>query len=149
MTDKQAFTEEEWETVSEGPTSAGFMVAMAQRGGTFKESFSIAKAYTEARKQHGASELLDALTSSKPAVDKDHGRSPEEVKTHALANISEALGVLEGKATPEEVEQYKLFVLGIAQRVAAAAKDVSPEEQAAIDEIASTLRLNPPMPEVD
>jgi len=148
VTAKSDFTEEEWKTVAEGPTSAGFIVATAQRGGTIRESFSIAKAYTEARKVHGESELLDELTSSKPAVDKHRARSPEEVKTHGLQNISEALTVLEGKATPEEVEEYKLFVLGLAQKVAAAAKDVSPEEHDAIGEIASTLRLDPPAPEV-
>src|SRR5262245_12811990 len=107
----------------------------------------MAKAYTEARKQHGASELLDALTSSKPTVDKHLSRSPEEAKTAGLENISEAVGVLEGKATPDEVEQYKLFVLSLAQGVAAAAKDVGPEEHAAIGEIAATLRLDPPVPE--
>ena len=52
-----------------GPPSAGILVATAQRGGTFRESFSIAKAYAEARKQHGESELLDEIAAAKPELD--------------------------------------------------------------------------------
>ena len=53
MTGKSDFTEQEWETVLKGPPAAGLMVAAASKGGTWKESFAIAKSYTEARKQHG------------------------------------------------------------------------------------------------
>jgi hypothetical protein len=38
-------------------------VATAQRGGTFRESFALAKAHTEARGEHGESQLLDELVS--------------------------------------------------------------------------------------
>jgi len=141
MTKQADFTEEAWETVVEGPTSAGMVVAASQKGGTFRESMAMAKAWTEARKQHGESELLDEIVSSRPKMDRTGARSPEELKTHGLDNIREALAVLEPKATPEEVEQYKQFTLGLAQKVAEAAKDVSSEEEAAISEIAQTLGL--------
>ena len=141
MTGKEAFTVEEWKTVAEGPTSAGMLVAAAQKGGLIRESFSIAKAYGEARQEQGESELLDTLVSSKPEMDRTRARSPEELKMHGLENIREALALLEQKATPEEVEEYKQFTLGLAQRVAEAAKDVSTEEELAISEIAQTLGL--------
>ena len=147
MTGKDAFSEEEWKTVAEGPTSAGMMVATAQKGGLFRESFSMAKAYAEARKQHGESELLDTLVGSKPQVDRERAGSPEELGMKSLENLREAVALLERKATPEEVEEYKRFVLGLAQRVAEAAKDVDTEEQAAISEIAMTLGLDPPGPQ--
>jgi hypothetical protein len=141
MTDKDAFSEQEWKTVAEGPTSAGMIVAAAQKGGLIRESFSMAKAYTEARKEHGSSELLDALASSKPEMDRTRAHSPEELKQHGLENIREGVALVEQKATPEEVEQYKQFTLGLARRVAEAAKDVSSEEELAIAEIARTLGL--------
>lgn len=50
--------------VREGPTSAGMIVSMAQRGGSFREAFAMVKAYTEAREDHGDSALLDELVSS-------------------------------------------------------------------------------------
>jgi hypothetical protein len=45
------------------------IVVTAQRGGTFRETLSIAKAYVEARQQHGESELLDALVFPRPGLD--------------------------------------------------------------------------------
>ena len=55
MAKKADFSPEEWDLVLSGPPSAGILVATAQRGGTFRESFSIAKTYAEARKHHGNS----------------------------------------------------------------------------------------------
>jgi hypothetical protein len=51
MTGRTDFTQEEWELVLEGPPSAGMIVVTAQRGGTFRESIAMAKAYVEARRE--------------------------------------------------------------------------------------------------
>jgi hypothetical protein len=143
MTGKSAFTEEEWEAVLEGPPLAGLLVIAAQRGGSFRESFALAKAYAEARQQHGESELLDEIVSAKPEIDRKRYSSPEELQQEALRGLREAVVLLESKATPAEVEDYRNFVLALARRVAAAHKEgdegVSPAEQAAIDEIAASL----------
>ena len=120
MTAKADFSAEEWDVVLEGPTSAGMIVTTAERGGTFREAFSMAKAYTEARKAHGDSELLDEIVSTKPEVDRTREGSVEELKQHSLQNIREAIALLEQKATPEEVEDYRKFTLGLAERAAIA-----------------------------
>src|SRR6185437_5592085 len=104
MTGKSDFTEQEWDAVLQGPPAAGTIVATASKGGTFKESFAIAKAYAEARQEHGASELLDAIVSAKPKVDRHLGHSLEEVKSNGLQHVRDAVGVLETKATAEEVD---------------------------------------------
>src|SRR4051794_34838697 len=109
MTGKADFTQEEWELVLEGPPGAGAIVVMAERGGMFRESFSMAKAYTEARKQHGESELLDDVVSAKPKVDRSRHSSFDELKDHGLGQLRDAVGLLEAKATPQEVEDYKRF----------------------------------------
>src|SRR5207245_10069541 len=67
MTGKADFTEQEWRIVLEGPPSAGMIVVTAQRGGTFRETLAIAKAYTEPRKHHGHSALLHQNGSAKPS----------------------------------------------------------------------------------
>jgi hypothetical protein len=143
MTGKADFTPEEWELVLEGPPLAGTIVVLAERGGTFRESFSMAKAYTEARKQHGESELLDEVVSTKPKVDRSRHSNFEELNEHGLGQLREAVATLESKATPEEVEDYRRFVLSLVERVAAAHKEggeqVSDAERAAIDEIAAAL----------
>jgi hypothetical protein len=143
MTGKSAFTDEEWETVLEGPPLAGLLVITAQRGGSFRESFALAKAYNEARQQHGESELLDEIASAKPEIDRKRYSSPEELQQEGFRRLRDADAVLESKATPDEVEDYRNFVLALARRVAAAHKEgdesVTPAEQAAIDEIAASL----------
>ena len=144
MTGKADFSAEEWDVVLEGPTSAGMIVTTAERGGTLREAFSMAKAYTEARKAHGDSELLDEIVSTKPEVDRTREGSVEELKQHSLQNIREAIALLEQKATPEEVEDYRKFTLGLAERVAAAKDEggdspASDAERAAIAEISEAL----------
>jgi hypothetical protein len=143
MTGKADFSEQEWKTVAEGPSTAGLIVITAARGGTFRETFAMGKAYTEARKQHGASQLLDEIVSAKPEVDHTRYHSPEEMREHGLQHLREAVGLLEGKVTPEELEDYRRFVLRLADKVAEAHREgdeaVSEPERQAIDEIASTL----------
>src|SRR5690242_4551171 len=143
MTGKADFTEQEWDTVLEGPPSAGMMVVTAARGGTFRETFAIGKAYAEARKQHGASQLLDEIVSAKPEVDHTRYKSIDELREHALQRVRDGVAVLEQKATPEEVEDYRRFVLGLAERVASAHREdgvsVSGPEQAAIDDLKASL----------
>jgi NaMN:DMB phosphoribosyltransferase len=146
MTGKADFTEQEWELVLEGPTSAGMIVITAQRGGTLRETVSMAKAYAEARQQHGQSELLDAIVSAKPDLDHKRHSSLEELKEYCLGHIRDAVALLDGKATAEELEEYKRFVITLANRVAAAHREggrsedpISDTERAAIAEIEQAL----------
>ncbi len=144
MTGSADFTKEEWEIVREGPTSAGMVVSAAQRGGSFREAIAMAKAYTEARKEHGDSALLDELVASKPEMDHTRVHSAEELKANGLKRIGEAVALVEQKATPAELGDYRLFVTSLAKRVAAAKKEgeaaaVSEAEAAAIAEIEAAL----------
>jgi hypothetical protein len=143
VTGKADFTEDEWKLVLEGPPAAGLIVAAAQRGGTFREAFAISKAYVDARKEHGESELLDEIASAKPQIDRHRFGSPQELKDNGLQLIRDAVALLGSKATPDELEDYKQFVMTLAHKVAAAHRehgtDVSPAEQSALDEISATL----------
>ena len=117
----------------------------AQRGGSFRESIAIAKAYVEARQQHGESELLDEIVAAKPERDHTHYHSPEELKQHGLQHLRDSVALLERKATPVEVDEYRRFIVTLAHKVAAAHRehgvDVSESEQAAIDDITSALNV--------
>lgn len=146
MTAKQDFTPPEWEQVLEGPPSAGMMVITAARGGMFRETMSMAKAYAEARQHHGQSELLDEIVAAKPKVDHSRYGSPDELNKHSLAHLRDAVALLEAKATPQECEDYKSFILKLAERVASAHREsgspegsISDPERAAIDSIAQAL----------
>ena len=143
MTGRADFTQEEWELVLEGPPSAGMIVVTAQRGGTFRESIAMAKAYVEARREHGESELLDEIVAAKPERDHTRYHSVEELKQHGLQHLRDAVELLERKATAEEVEDYRRFVLTLADRVANAHREggetVSDAERRAIEEISANL----------
>lgn len=149
MTSKADFNAEEWTTVVEGPVLAGMRVVGAHRGGTIRESIAVAKVYAAAREAQGESELLDALVSSPPAVDAQQVRAGGDIATVSGDRLREALRILREKATPEEAEQYKRFVMEVAEAAAKAHKEggfigiggkqISAEEQVALDETQAIL----------
>jgi hypothetical protein len=144
MTGRANFSDEEWELLCDGPAAAGMVAVTASVGGHLRESRALANSYAEARKQHGESELLDALVAEEPSV-KQYD-SPEELEQHGLRRLSEAVLLLQEKATLGDVSGYKHFTLDVAANVAEAHRDeiasVTPEERAAIEKIAASL--NPP-----
>jgi hypothetical protein len=143
MTTKAAFSPDEWQVVLEGPPAAGLIVITAAHGGTFRETIAMSKAYAEARAEHGDSELLDEIASAKPKVDHTRYHSPEELRDSGLGHLRDAMALLESKATAEERDDYRRFVLSLANKVAAAHREhgqsVSPAEAAAIEQITEAL----------
>ncbi len=143
MTTQVAFSPEEWKVVLEGPPTAGMIVITAAHGGTFRETIAMSKAYAEARAEHGESELLDEIVSAKPKMDHTRYHSAEELRDSGLGRLRDAMALLEGKATAEERDDYRRFVLTLAGKVAAAHREhgqsVSPAEEQAIGQIAAAL----------
>jgi hypothetical protein len=144
MTGKADFTDEEWHLVLQGPPTAGMIVMTAQRGGTFRETFSIARSYADARQHHGESALLDEIVAARPELDRTRYHSPEELREHGLQHLRDAVKLLESKA-PGDLEAYRRFVLDLANNVANAHREsggdqgASDAERAAIAEIADAL----------
>jgi hypothetical protein len=148
MTTHADFTDEEWKTVLEGPTSAGMIVTTAERGGSFRESFAMAKAFAEARQEHGASELLDEVVGHRPKTERVKAHSKEELKEGYLTEIRDAVALVSAKATVEELGDYRQFVVTLAKKVAAAKEEkgsedgVSPAEAEAITAIEGALGVS-------
>jgi hypothetical protein len=143
MTSKAAFSPEEWTIVLEGPPAAGMIVLTAAHGGTFRETIAMSKAYAEARAEHGESELLDEIVSAKPKIDHTRYHSPEELRDSGLGHLRDARALLESKATAEERDDYRHFVITLASKVAAAHREhgesVSPAEAEAIEQITAAV----------
>jgi hypothetical protein len=143
MTTKAAFTEQEWDLVRAAPPAAGMIVITASHGGMMRETFEMAKVYADARQQHGDSELLDELVSAKPERDHTRYHSFEELKEQSLQRLREAVELVQSKATSEEVDDYRRFILTVTDRVAKRHKEdgveVSVAEQQAIDEVREAL----------
>ena len=78
-----------------------------------------------------------------PSATTTHAHSPEELKQHGLQHLRDSVALLQSKATPEEVDEYRRFIVTLSQHVAAAhrehGQDVSEAEQAAINDITEAL----------
>src|SRR4051794_30500921 len=148
MTTRAALSADEWTSVLQGPPTAGMIVITAAHGGMFRETIAMSKAYAEARAMHGRSELLDEIVAAKPKADHTRYGSVLELRDNGLRHLRTAVAVLEGKATAEEVDDYRQFVLSLAHRVAAAHREdgqsVSPAEAEAIERIAEALGTSIP-----
>ena len=154
MTRKADFNAEEWSTVVEGPLYAGMRVVSADRGGTLRESMALGRVYQEARGRHGESELLDELVKAPPSIDPNRVREAGgNIAAVASERLREAIGIIEAKATPGETDDYKRFVMTVAQAVAGAheeggflgigGRQVSDAENQALDEISTALGSPP------
>jgi hypothetical protein len=149
MTKKAEFNAEEWSTVVEGPPIAGLIVVTAEHGGSIRESLQISKAYQEARQAHMGPELIEELLDSPPEVDPQGYSDQADLRHRGLQQLRDAVSVLEGRATDDEIDAYRGFVLGIAERVAHAHKtggflgfgghEVSENEQVALDDIREAI----------
>jgi hypothetical protein len=149
MTTKADYNAEEWSTIAQAPVLAGLRVVAAHRGGTIRESLAIGKVYSEARRNQGESLLLDELVATPPALDVRQVQAQGDIAGAAEAKLREAVRLLSEKASPDEVDAYKRFVLDLAHTAAEAHKEggfigiggkpVSEEEQAALDEIGALL----------
>jgi hypothetical protein len=154
MTRKADFNAEEWSKVVNGPLYAGMRVISAARGGTLRETMAMSRVYQEARQQRGASELLDELMGSPPSIDPDRIREAGgDLAAVTVQQLRDAMAILEAKATAAEVDDYKIFVMTVAQAAASAHKEggflgiggtpVSDAENHALDEISGALGAPP------
>jgi hypothetical protein len=143
MTTKSAFSPADWTTVLEGPPTAGMIVVTAAHGGMIRETVAMAHAYTDARSQHGESQLLDEIVAAKPKMDHTRYHSPDELKEQGLAHLRAAVSLVGDTATAEELGDYRNFVVTLANKVAAAHREhgqsVSPAEAAAIQDITAAV----------
>ena len=98
--------------------------------------------------------MLDELVKSPPAIDPDRVKEAGgDIAALTSKQLREAISILEQKATPEEVDAYKRFVMTLAQAVASAhkeggflgigGKEISDAENQALDEISTALGSPP------
>jgi len=148
MTTKSEFNAQEWDEITTAPALAALMVMLAGRGGAIRESLALGKAYAEARRQ-GGSELIEQLVSSPPHIDPGSMGQRDELRAQLPERIRSAIALVEQTATPEEAQDYRDFILRLADVVAHAVKEggvlgiggkeVTEQEQAALDELRGQL----------
>ena len=157
MTRKDQFNADEWEQITQGPPLAALLVITASRGGSLRESLSVGDVYKDARGSKDAPELVQELLGSPPRLDPGKASSSEELRTQTTGRLRKAATLVEERATDEEADAYKRFVIDVAQRAAERHKEggflgvggkrVSDAEAAALAEIAAALDIPYPSPE--
>lgn len=160
MSVKDKFTPDEWKGLLKAPMLAGYAVAGAapsKQEDFVREMAAVAEGVIEGEHRASKDSLLGAVIADIVANAEDERRgqteklSPDEVKGRALETCRAVAAVLETKVSPEEAYEYKRWVLVVAEKVAAAAKEggvfgfggeqISGGEIATINEIGEALSV--------
>ena len=139
MAKKDDFTAQEWDALHKGLAGAGLLVSTSDRAffDTFKEAGALARHLAEARK-NASSEFVRELAQT-GGTGFGVGTSPTELETETLDALRSAASLLERKA-PEDVEDYRAFVLEVAESVGRAAGGGEAAEAATLEKIRKALR---------
>jgi hypothetical protein len=159
MTDKSAFTEEEWETLRRSPLVAGMAISLADPGGpieVLKETSAVMKVVTEAATERDdvvgavAKDVREQAQARHNPVGDFKPRGATAAK-EILDEVGRAGQIAEAKADPAEAQAFKEWLLECSQRAADAAKEggfmgfkavqVSEGEQKMLDEVRKALGL--------
>jgi hypothetical protein len=135
---KGDFTDEEWERLRRGVTGAGLLVSMSDRGffDSFREAGALARHMAQARE--GASSALVRELAGERGTGFALGDRPDEIQRETIESLRSAVATLEQKA-PDEVDDYRAFVLEVARSVAAASGGGDEAEGGTVDEIRAAL----------
>src|SRR2546421_1099699 len=143
MTDKSVFSDEEWKAITEAPLWVTLaMVAVGEHGPISVVKEAAASARAVARPPVGpADELIAEIAREAESREARHdvrqhrGKKLDDVVEGAMADLGKAAAALR-KLPADEAAQISNWFVDIAKAVAAAAKTVTPAEQATIDRIA-------------
>jgi hypothetical protein len=155
MTAKQDFTDEEWTRIRRAPLVAGVAIALADPGGPIelaKETMASLRSATLPPSQEEllASVALDvqALTQHKQNLLGDFKPKNGQQVLDELRGVNE---LVTAKATPEEAEAFRRWLVAAAQAAADAAKEggfmgfggeqVSAGEQRMLDQVRAALGM--------
>jgi len=158
MSKQTDYTAEEWKTVASAPIMAGLLVSISDLSGPIgmaKEAFTVVKAITDTAATT-ANELIKAVAEDI----RSRGGKPElptlpqdraAVNKMLIERCKQAVELV-AKKSPAEAEEYKRWLLSLAQKTAEASKEggflgiggtlVSDEESHAVDNLASALGMS-------
>lgn len=156
------YTPAELNTLAGAVMVSGMAVSMVDVGivSTAIEATALAKEVAGAAKKYPTNSIIQALFSEESVKQaretgtlkmdvKAEEMKPEIAVDTAIAKINDALTILNQKATPEEIREYKEFIYSGAEHVANAAGSglfgsgakVSATEAAALDKLKAALGL--------
>jgi hypothetical protein len=157
MTTKAAFTDDEWQRVLRAPFVAGMAITIADPGGPIEISKEMMATLRAATVPPSQEELLAAVALDIQAL-MDQKQNPARnfkptsaatAGTEILDELRAVGAIVAEKASPEETEAFRDWLVTVAQAAADAAKEggfmgfgavqVSEGEQAMLDQLRSAL----------
>ena len=157
MTSKASFTHEEWDRVLRAPMVAGMAITIADPGGPIEISKEMMATLRAATVPPSQEELLAAVALDIQAMVQQKQNPARNFKptsaatagTEILDELRAVDAIVAEKATPEETQAFRGWLVMAAQAAADAAKEggfmgfgavqVSEGEQAMLNQLRSTL----------
>lgn len=163
MTKQADYSQEEWQTLIDGPALVGTSIMLAGKSGlgSMKESMAVAAGILSGKSDFEDNELVQGIIESRV---KDKMRStiedisgdnpylrlkPEELVERVVERCKDIETLLSQKSNAAEADEYKQWMLDVGQRVAEAAKEggflgiggerVSDAESEALSQMRSAL----------
>ena len=132
MTTKADFTEDEWATLVRSPVVAGMAITFADPGGPIevvKETAAVVKFVTGSASEE-RDDLVGEIARDVRALAEQRTNPVGDFKPRGalagkqvLEEIARANEIVGAKATPEEAEAFRGWIMECAQRAADAAKE--------------------------
>ena len=127
MTSRQDFSEEEWARIRRAPLVAGLAISLADPGGPIEVAKETMASLRSATLPPSQEELLASVALDVQALAQHRQNPLGDFKPRSGQQVLEELrGVNElvtAKATPEEVEAFRRWLVAAAQSAADAAKE--------------------------
>jgi hypothetical protein len=145
MTDKSAFTDEEWHAVTDAPLLVTAAIYLAGEHGpisTIKEATASARAITHPGEHGVANELIGQIVAEANTKEARHemkehrGPTPQAAIEGVLHDLEPAATALK-KLPADEANEVGEWLVSIATAIAESAKTVNPDEQATIGKLAA------------
>ena len=156
VTDKAAFSQQEWTRLKRGPFVAGMAISLADPGGPIELAKETAATLRTVLDSDDRGEFVGAVAAEAQADAKAHHNPLKDFKPRGALAANEILeelkavnAIVSEKATPEEAQAYRTWLNDAASEAAQAAKEggffgfhavrVSDGEQRMLDQLDAAL----------
>ncbi len=141
MGTKADYTEEQWHELLFAVQNTMAFVSFAN-GAKFwegmKEASASAKFMREQFKSSESALIRDLASTATTKHEKLNTADPAAMEKQVLDSVAEATKLV-ADTSPEDLDAYKAFIIGVAESAAEAADGVDEAEQTAIDKVKSAL----------
>jgi hypothetical protein len=150
MTDKSAFTDEEWHALTDAPLLVTMAIFAAGEHGPIsmvKEASASARSIAQPGDRGEGADLIHQIAAEAESKEARHdmkehrGKDIDTTIAATLADLEPAAAALHAKASTLEAAEVAGWLVDIARAVAEAAKTVNAKEQETIEKITAIFRV--------